>query len=216
MLLPLWGARWMLLQGLRVTCVVAAGGLALGLLTGMAGAIAGAYGPRWLRLAVAGWVAVLRGVPVLVTLFFLYYGVAVLAGPMPAELAAALALGLFAGAQLTEIGRGALVSIPRGLIEAAAALGFSRLRAIAAVLLPLAARRALPSTCSVAVQLVKASTLASTLGAAELLLAGQQVAARTFLIPQIYLLVWAVFVAVNLGLATAGRALERRWRHAAA
>ncbi len=215
-LFVLWHARRALLLGLRATLVVSAGGLVLGLLIGVTGAVASAFGGRWLRLAAAGYAALLRGIPVLVTLFFLYYGVAAALGPLPAEIATSLALGLFAGAQLTEIGRGALLSIPRGLIEAAMALGFSRLGAVVAILLPLAGRRALPSSCTVAVQLVKASTLASALGVGELLMASQQVAARTLLIPEVYLLVWAMFVGLNLALAAAGRRLERRWRHAAA
>jgi polar amino acid transport system permease protein len=215
-LATLWRARFVLLEGLRVTCVVSAGGLALGLAIGCAGAVAAGFGPRWLRLAVAGWVTLLRGVPVLVTLFFLYYGVAALGQPMSAVMAAALALAFFAGAQLTEVGRGALASVPRGIAEAGRALGMTTRTLILAVLAPLAIRRALPSTANVAVQLVKASTLASALGAGELLLSSQQVAARTLLIPQVYVLVWAVYVAVNLVLAGIGRWLERRWRHARA
>jgi polar amino acid transport system permease protein len=109
-LLVLWHTRRALLLGLGTTPAVSAVGLAVGLLIGVAGAVAGAFGGRWLRGAAALYMALLRGVPVLVTLFFLYYGVAAALGPMPAGIATRMALGLFAGAHLAETGRGALQS----------------------------------------------------------------------------------------------------------
>ncbi len=209
----LWTARWALLSALKVTCGLAIGGMAIGLVLSTLGSIGVVFGPIWLRAMVATYVYVFRGVPLLVTIFFTYFGLAVVWRALPAELAGTVALGLYAAAQLTEIFRGALQAVPRGQIESAKALGLPFLLRLVDVIAPLSIRRALPSVINTMVDLIKASTLISTLGVGDLLLTGQQIAARTLLIPQIYITLWMFYLAINTGLTVLGRRLEERYRH---
>jgi len=212
-LFELWMSRAALLDALSVTCSVALGGIAIGLVVGLFAALAAVFGPAWLRWSVGIFVYAARGVPALVTIFFVYYGVGVIWRALPAQSAGTLALGLYAAAQMTEIFRGALQSLPRGQIEAAKAIGLTFWLRIVDVVAPLSVRRALPSLVNTAVDLVKASTLVSALGAGDLLLTGQQIAARTFLIPEVYLTLWIFYLSINTTLTVLGRWLEDRFRN---
>ncbi len=209
----LWMARRALLAALQATCSLAFGGMAIGLVLATFGSVGSVFGPAWIQPVVATYVYVFRGVPLLVTIFFTYFGLAVIWRALPAEVAGTIALGLYAAAQLTEIFRGALQAVPRGQIEAAKALGLPFLQRFVDVVAPLSVRRALPSVINTMVDLIKASTLISALGVGDLLLTGQQIAARTLLIPQIYLTLWIFYLAINTGLTLLGRRLEERFRH---
>lgn len=209
----LWAGRHAVLAGLEVTGLMAGGGLALGLGIAAPLAVAGVFGPRLLRLAVGLYVFVLRGTPLLVTLLFLFFGLGAVWQALPAMLAAALAMGLYAGAHLTEIFRGAIQSIPAAQIDAAKAVGLPFCARLTAVVAPLSLPRALPSVTNVAADMVKASTLVSALGVGDLLMTGQDMAMRTLLIPQVYITLWAAYLAINLGLGAVGRWLEGRFRH---
>jgi polar amino acid transport system permease protein len=78
--------------------------------------------------------------------------------------------------------------------------------------MPQATRRAIPSIVNTAVDMVKASPLVSTIGASDLLLTSQEFAARTFLIVEIYLVCWLLYLGLNLMLSALGRRLEERFR----
>jgi polar amino acid transport system permease protein len=212
-LYELWIARFAILGGLETTCAVAAAAMAIGLAVALPAALAAAFAPAWLRRLVDLYVVVLRGTPLLVTILFLYFGVGRVWTALPAELAAIVACGLFAGAALTEILRGALRSIPAAQIDAAKAIGLTFGARVSAVILPLAMRRALPSVLNIAVDMVKASTLVSALGVGDLLLSGQQVAMRTVLIAETYVALWIMYLAINTGLTLVGHLIERRFRH---
>lgn len=209
----LWSARWALLSGVGITFTAALAGFAIGLAIGILGALGAIFGPRWLARTVAVYVYVVRGVPLLVTIFFVYFGVGALFRALPAEAAGVLALGLYAGAQLTEILRGALQAVPHGQIDAAKAIGLPFVDRFLDVMAPLSIRRALPSMVNTGIDLIKASTLLSALGVGELLLTGQQIAMRTLLVPQVYLALWLFYLAINTSLTVLGRSLEARYRH---
>jgi polar amino acid transport system permease protein len=209
----LWSASGALLGGLEVTLLTASASLALGLVIAAPLAALAVFGPRLLAVPVAAYVFLLRGTPLLVTILFLYFAVAALGRPLPAAVAATLAMGLFAGAYLTEILRGALRSIPRPQIEAAKAIGLTFIQRLRDVMAPLALRRAMPSVANVAVEMVKGSTLVSALGVADLLATGQQIAMRTLLIGEVYLALWAIYLSLNLGVTALARWCEARYRH---
>ncbi len=154
-LIEFWEMIWPELgRGLLVTLRLSVGSLLIGLLIGFPTAIARVYGPRWLQRSVTAYVDVFRGTPLLVQLFFIYYG---LADPNVSELlvslglpknllifdaltAAYLALGLNSGAYQAEYFRGAIQAIGSGQMMAARALGLSRLQAIINIVMPQALR----------------------------------------------------------------------------
>jgi polar amino acid transport system permease protein len=187
--------------------------LGIGLAISSVLAVAGAFGGAPWRQIANLYVFIVRGVPLLVTMLFLFFAVGTVWGGFPASLAAVVAMGLYSGAYLTEIFRGALVSIPRGQIDAARSIGLRFWSRVALVIAPQAIRRALPSFVNVAVDMVKASTLVAALGVGDLLMSGQEIGMRTLLIPEVYLFLWLVYLAINLGLSALGRWLEGRMRH---
>jgi His/Glu/Gln/Arg/opine family amino acid ABC transporter permease subunit len=208
-------ARGALSAGIGMTVLLAAGGLSIGLMLGALLAVFGVYGPPPMQAAVAGYVFVLRGVPLLVTLLFVFFGLGRVWRSLPAEIAAVVAMGLFSGAYIAEIFRGALQSITRAQIDAARAIGLPFLDRFCHVVLPLALRRAIPSLTNIAVDMVKATTLVAALGVSDLLQTGQQIAMRSLLIPEFYFGMWAAYVAINLGITAIGRWCEARFRHVA-
>jgi polar amino acid transport system permease protein len=165
-----WQMIWPELgRGLLVTLRLSGGSLLIGLLVGFPVAIARVYGPRWLQNIATAYVDVLRGTPLLVQLFFLYYG---LADPSVAELlteaglpknllvlepivAAYLALGLNSSAYQAEYFRGAIQAIGAGQMMAARALGLSRLQAIVNIVMPQALRLAIAPWSNEAAYMVK-------------------------------------------------------------
>ena len=209
----LWASRRVILGGIETTLALAAGGLVIGLVVAIPLATAGAFGTLTLRRLANLYVFVLRGVPLLVTMLFLFFGLGAVWGAIPASLAAIVAMGLYGGAYLTEIFRGALISIPQAQLDAARAIGLRLWSRIALVIAPQALPRALPSCVNVAVDMVKASTLVAALGVGDLLMTGQEIAMRSLLIPEIYLFLWLAYLAINLGLSAFGRWLEGRLRH---
>jgi polar amino acid transport system permease protein len=169
-LIDFWEMIWPELgRGLLVTFRLSIGSLIIGLLVGFPAAIARVYGPRWLQRIVTAYVDVLRGTPLLVQLFFIYYG---LADPNVSELlnsiglpedllvfnaitAAYMALGLNSGAYQAEYFRGAIQAIGSGQMMAARALGLSRLQAIINIVMPQALRLAIAPWSNEAAYMVK-------------------------------------------------------------
>ncbi|PRI10376.1 amino acid ABC transporter permease [Leucobacter massiliensis] len=210
---PIDGADLLLiLQGAAVTLQICAlsvlcGG-ALGLLFGLL-----ATGPvRVLRWVSAVWVSAIRGVPVLLIIFFVYFGVPLLSpgSNVPEYWAAVVALSVFASAYVSEIVRGSIQAIPRGQFEAAEALGLSYASRLRWVILPQAAKIIVPPGIGFLVILVKDSSLVAVIGLIELTRAGNIVASQTGKPILTYLIVGAVYFVICFTLSSLGRRYERR------
>jgi polar amino acid transport system substrate-binding protein len=155
------------LRGACVTLVVSFLAMALAVPLGLALALARLYGGPVARLGAHAYVELWRGTPVLLQLYILYYGLAPVIH-LPALSAAILGLGLNYGAYEAEVHRAALLAIPPGQGEAAAALGLSRWQTLRLVLLPQALRTALPSMTNDLISLLKDSSLVSVITVVEL------------------------------------------------
>jgi polar amino acid transport system substrate-binding protein len=155
------------LRGASVTLVVSFLAMALAVPLGLALALARLYGGPAARLGAHAYVELWRGTPVLLQLYILYYGLAPVIH-LPALFAAILGLGLNYGAYEAEVHRAALLAIPPGQAEAAAALGLSRWQALRLVLLPQALRTALPAMTNDLISLLKDSSLVSVITVVEL------------------------------------------------
>lgn len=168
--------------------------------------------PNWAVRTVAGlYIALLQGTPLLMQLFLAFYGLAVLTGlrldPWPAV---ALAFTLYAAAFLGEIWRGTIEAIPQTQWEAARALALPRWRILRHVILPQAARIAIPPTVGFLVQLIKNTSVAAIVGFVELTRAGQLMVNVTFQPMVVYPVVAALYFAVCWPISFAAGRLEAR------
>lgn len=172
-LMPAQQARFDLAQvklffdGAWMTLVVSLLAMALAVPLGLWLALARMYGGPLPRFFAHAWVEAFRGTPVLLQLYILYYGLAPLIH-LNALSAAIVGLGLNYGAYEAEVHRAAMLAVPAGQSEAAAALGLSRLQSLRLVLLPQALRTALPAMTNDLIALLKDSSLVSVITVVEL------------------------------------------------
>lgn len=208
----LWIARLAILGGLRVTVEISLQAIVMGTVIGLFGGLILTYGAWPLRFVVRLYVDIMRGIPVLVLILATFYGVTLLKLQLTPYYAGVVALGAFAGAHIAELTRGAVGSIPLTQTEAAKAIGLGFWKRLWFVILPQAARRLLPPWVNTAVEIVKGSTLLLVIGIVELLLASQQVVARTQEVG-FYILASFIFLIINFAISQAGALLERRFAY---
>lgn len=189
-----------------------------GLLLGVLGAL-GRLSRFWPARLLAGvYIETFRGTPLLVQLFFLYFALPQLLRPLipgfqslPAFQTAVLGLSLFAGAYAAEIIRGSLNAVPRGQIEAAQALGLHSSATLRLVLLPQAARIALPALGNQFIGLLKDSSLASVITVTELLLTAKGLVSITYQPAPLYFAIGVVYFLLSNVAARLFAWLERRF-----
>jgi polar amino acid transport system substrate-binding protein len=201
-----------LLRAAVITIVLSCLSMALAVITGALIASGRIYGSAPLRLALTGYVEVIRGTPLLLQLFVLYFGLAAVV-QLPAFLAALLGLGLNYAAYESEIYRGALEAVPSGQLDAARTLGFSERQTFLLVRAPQAFRLALAPMTNDFVALLKDSSLVSVITVVELTKETSIFAANigSWVIPGI--MCAAIYLAMSLPLARLARRIERGWRH---
>jgi polar amino acid transport system substrate-binding protein len=200
-----------LLSAAVMTLVLSCVSMALAVCLGAVIAIGRVYGGRVTRALLTAYVEVIRGTPILLQLFVIYYGLASVVR-LPAFLAALLGLGLNYAAYESEIYRGALDGVPRGQLEAARVLGLSRWQTLRLVRAPQAFRFALAPTTNDFVAMLKDSSLVSVLTVMELTKQTQIFATNlgSWVIPGV--LCAALYLAMSLPLAHVARRLEARWK----
>ena len=200
-----------LLRASVVTIVLSCLAMGLAVVVGVLIATGRVYGGRIARLALVGYVELIRGTPILLQLFVLYYGLAA-AIRLPAFVAALLGLALNYAAYESEIYRSALEAIPVGQLEAARTLGLSERQVLTLVRAPQAFRLALAPMTNDFVAMLKDSSLVSVLTVLELTKQTQIFATNlgSWVIPGT--LCAALYLAMSLPLAALARRMERQWR----
>jgi polar amino acid transport system substrate-binding protein len=200
-----------LLRAAAVTLVLSVAAMGVAVALGVVIATGRVYGGAFARMILTGYVEIIRGTPLLLQLFVIYYGLADVVR-LPAFAAALLGLGLNYAAYESEIYRGALEAIPRGQLEAARVLGFTELQILTLVRGPQAFRLALAPMTNDFVAMLKDSSLVSVLTVMELTKQTQIFATNigSWIIPG--LLCAALYLAMSLPLAHLARRLERRWK----
>jgi len=193
-----------------VTIAVSFAGIVFGFVIGALVCVARVSPRQWLKRVGGTYVSVFRGVPLLVQLLFIYYFLAEYGLDVPAIAAAVGALALSSAAYQAEILRGALNAVPRGQGEAATALGFSGLDIWRRVLLPQAMRISVPPLINEFILLIKASSLVSVVGIAELTRVSMNIASETYRPLEAYVGGGLFYLAINLCLAALGALAERR------
>ncbi|MBM3850511.1 MAG: ABC transporter permease subunit [Verrucomicrobia bacterium] len=211
------GSAWrylpILLEAAVTTLWVTLASMTLAVAWGLALALARCHGPRLLRPLAVAYIEVFRGTPLLLQLYFIYFGLAQALGwRLSAGVAAVLTLGLNYAANEAENLRAGLEAVPRGQTEAALALGMSPALTLRRVLLPQALRISLPGMTNDLIALFKDSSIVSVIGLVEL--------TKEFLIRSLDagdyvglgLLTAAIYLAMGHAASRAARALERRLR----
>ncbi|UVK49542.1 amino acid ABC transporter permease (plasmid) [Mesorhizobium sp. AR07] len=206
----LWLARIPILKGIGVTISISLLAICVGTILGIGVGLALTYGARPLRWLVRGYTDFIRGTPVLVLVLASYYVLGTIGIDLGPFQAGVLALAVFCSSHVGEIVRGALQSIPKGQTEAAKAIGLTFAQTFAYVLGPQALRQVLPAWVNTAAEMVKASTLLSIIGVAELLLRTQELISRTFMSLEFYFFAGFLYFAVNYGIERFGRYVERK------
>ena len=190
-----WNMIWPGLgDGLLVTLKLSGGALVIGLLIGLPIALIRVYGPKSLRAVATGYVDIVRGTPLLVQLFFIYYGLAdpnvndlLISIGLPSGLlvlapmsAAYVALGINSGAYQAEYFRGALQSIGSGQMLAARALGMTRTQAIVSIILPQALRVAIAPWSNEVAYMVKYTSIVSLIAVSDLFGQARRIMSRHY------------------------------------
>lgn len=200
-----------LMKGLWVTVQVSVLTVTISLSAGVLLGCGLVYGPLPLRLLVRLFSDTIRGIPILVLIFFVYYGFPAIGIDFAAFWAAVTALTLFKTAQVIEYLRGAVQSIPKGQTEAAMAIGLTFRERLTTVIFPQALRRFLPPWINGVTDAVKGSALVSLLGVTDLMHSINQVIGRTYEALPLYILGALIYFVINYTLSLLSRRLERRF-----
>ena len=147
------------------------------------------------------YVELMRGTPALTQLFIIYFGLADVGLGMPPLPAAIVGLGANGAAYLAEIFRAGITAVHRGQSEAALSLGIPPDQVMRYVILPQAVGLMLPPLCNYAVQLLKDTTLASSVAAPEIMFRARNLVMETYLSMQVYLLVACIYLSLSIPLS---------------
>ena len=183
-------------EGLLITLKVAFVSLGIGMLIGIPAAFARVYGPKWLRWIVTAFIEILRGTPVLVQLFLVYYGLPQFGVVFSAFTSAYIALGLNSGAYQTEYFRGAIQAISSGQMMAARSIGMTRMQAIKHVIMPQALRLAIPAWSNEMVSMIKISSILYLIAVPEMMTVAKELFARYYNPFQTYITVGIVYLII--------------------
>jgi polar amino acid transport system permease protein len=199
-----------LLKGALYTVQVSVLAIVFGLVLGWALGLIAVAGPRWLRAVAWAYVQFIRGTPLLVQIFLIYFGLPALGVNISPFWSGVIALGLNSGGFQAEIVRAGIESIDRGQTEAARSIGMSSLQALLLILVPQTIRRVIPPLTNELITLTKSSSLLSAIAVLELTHAGQAIIARTFAPFEIYAAVAVMYLMLIAVLSRGSALLERR------
>ncbi|MGO4571117.1 amino acid ABC transporter permease [Microvirga sp. 2TAF3] len=199
-----------LAQGALWTVVLSVVAFLGGGLLGFMIALGRVSSSRVLRRALAVYVQLVQGTPLLVIMFVTYFGLPAIGLKVSPLMAAGASLTIYVGAYLGEIWRGCIESVPRPQWEAAECLALSRTQRMFKVILPQAVRIATPPTVGFMVQIIKNTSLASVVGFVELARSGQIINNSIFEPFAIYLVIAGIYFALCYPISLWSRKLERR------
>ncbi len=216
-----WGMN--LLRGLASTLQIALGAYALGILIGFGGALGKINGSSATRWILEIYTTLIRAVPELVLILLLYYAgtgainsVLDMMGYRPIDISGLVAgiavLGIVQGAYATEVIRGAMLAVPRGQTEAAAAFGMSRWQILRRITLPAMLPFAIPGMSNLWLIVTKDTALLAVVGFSELALATRQAAGATRAYFMFFLAAAGLYLMVTLLSNQLFRVLEKRAR----
>jgi polar amino acid transport system permease protein len=199
-----------LMNGVALTIIVTLGSLLLSTVLGMVWALMRVSGIGLLSGFSAGLINVIRGIPIIVLLFYLYFVMPEFGLTLSALQAAILGLGIAYSAYQAENFRAGIEAIDKGQIEAAQAIGMGWWLTMRRVVLPQAVRIVLPPYGNIMIMMLKDSSQASTITVAELALQGKLIASSTFKNTSVFTLVALMYLTMSIPLILLVRHFEKR------
>jgi polar amino acid transport system permease protein len=199
-----------LVQAIGWTLVLSAIAFVLGAIGGFALMLARISPRAWLRWSAAVYIECIQGIPLLILLFIVYFGLSVYGLSLPSLVAAGLAMMIYVSAYLGDIWRGCIEAMPKPQWEASECLALSRWQTLRLVIIPQAVRLSLPPTVGFLVQIIKMTSLASVIGFVELTRAGQIINNTIFQPFLVFFLVGAFYFALCYPLSRWSEAMEKK------
>ena len=203
----------LLLAATGETLLLAVASGVLATLFGIVLALAQIFALRPVRYLVELFLYVMRGVPLLVLLFAMYYALPYTGIDLSPRIGGILVLAAYFSAFMAEIFRSAILAVPKGQWDAARAVGFHGRRLMTDIVVPQALRLAAPSYVNTMIMLVKGTSLVSIIGLWELTMAGRQIVERTLASFQVFGTIALIYFVLCYGLALAGRYLAKRFSY---
>lgn len=192
-----WNSIPAILKGLSLTLEIIFITLSLGFLVGIPIASLQVYGWRPLAVVMFIYERVIRGIPVMFTIFLIYFGAPYLGLDLNAFISGVLALSLRSSAYQSQIFRGSIQSVGKDQLDAAESLGIGKLKTILKVVLPQALRRAIPAWSNEWSTMVKDSSLVYVLGVVEMMTRAKVIVDRTGMAIPIFLTVALFYLIIT-------------------
>lgn len=205
-----WTYFFYLVQSIGWTLVLSALAFVLGGVGGFLLMLARISPRAWLRRPALLFIECIQGIPLLILLFIVYFGLSVYGLVLPALVAASIAMMIYASAYLGDIWRGCVEAMPRPQWEASECLSLTRWQTLRLVIIPQATRLSLPPTIGFLVQLIKMTSLASVIGFVELTRAGQIINNSIFQPFLVFLLVGSFYFLLCYPLSRWSASMERK------
>ena len=199
-----------LLEGCVVTLQISFFALLLGMIFGIAGALCRISANRALNSLAFRYVWVIRGTPVMVQLFILYFGPPQLGIKLPSMVAGVLGLAINTGAYVTEIIRAGIQAVDKGQMEAALSVGMSFRQAMVRIIGPQATKICIPPLVNQFIMTLKNSSIASLVTITELFRTGEQIIYTTFRSFEVYMAVAVLYLMMNSVFMVIADRLERK------
>lgn len=202
-----------ILKYVYITLSIAMISMVIGLALGTLLALIRTYKVKGLNSLVKVYISFFRGTPLLVQLFLLYFGLPQIIpklAAMNAYTAAFIGLSLNSSAYMSEIIRGAISAIDKGQMEACLSVGMTNWQGMRRIILPQAARVAIPTLGNTFISLLKESSLAFTLGVSEMLAQAKMAAAATYRVFESYMMVALMYWVITIGFSYIQGRIEAR------
>jgi polar amino acid transport system permease protein len=201
----LWG-------GLLLSLELALLSIAIGVVIGLALAVAHVSGGRIVRGFIGAYVEFIRNVPLILLVYLVFYGLPTAVNiSYDATTSFVATLSVYSGAYLVEVFRSGLAAVPAGLIDAGKAIGLTPWQRLIHVRLPTMLRITLPALSNTFVSLFKDTSIASVIAVPELTYGAQWINTNTFRIAEVYLVVTAMYLVAGYAILIGLRAVERRF-----
>jgi polar amino acid transport system permease protein len=207
----IWTSIPLLLKGTIQTLLIAFYSIAISTVIGILFGAIRTVSVKWLTITTRIYVEIFRAIPVLVTMFFFFFGLPIFLGTeVSSTVAAVLAISLWGVAEIGEITRGALLSIPRGQTEAGMSLGMNAVQIYRFILIPQAVKQMIPSTVNMYTRIIKTTSISVLIGVTEVMKMGQDIIERTAQPLIIYGSILVLYFAICYPLSRWSRNLEEK------
>ncbi|RLP26792.1 amino acid ABC transporter permease [Mesorhizobium sp. YM1C-6-2] len=207
---PVWNARWLLLDSFLTTLLLSTIAVVVGTLVGAIVAVLRTLNVGILNVVLRAYVELFRGTPLLMQLFFVYFGLPMLGVNVDKFWAAFSAISLYTGAYVAEVFRAGVEAVPRGQVEASTALGLTFVQRLTYVIAPQALRVALPPLVGVYVSVIKDTSLATVIGYNELMRRAMELVLQYGRPLEIFLVVGILYFIICFPISKFSEWLERR------